>query len=159
MCTFPTQLSSRSRKDLICGIPKTLGCTQDTWTVPSTWSMIPSIRWTCIQNRFQEFMTKKTWLCIYANNRGWPFKIQHRWQDIAENISQQVAKFIKQISPFLWTLNSREEYKELFPYIPRKPEPQSPSNSNNLPLTQVPYNSSSSWEEGLLIFPFSLLFF
>jgi len=47
VCTFPVQLSSRSRKDLICWIPRTLGCTQETCTVPSTWSIIPSIRWTC----------------------------------------------------------------------------------------------------------------
>lgn len=47
VCTLPNQLSSRSRKDLIWGIPKTLGCTQDTCTVPSTWSIIPSMRWTC----------------------------------------------------------------------------------------------------------------
>lgn len=30
VCTLPIQLSSRSRKDLICGIPRTLGCTQVT---------------------------------------------------------------------------------------------------------------------------------
>lgn len=36
VCTLSNQLSSRSRKDLICGIPKTLGCTQETCTVPST---------------------------------------------------------------------------------------------------------------------------
>lgn len=46
VCTLSNQVSSRSRKDLICGIPKTLGCTQETCTVPSTWSIMPSIRWT-----------------------------------------------------------------------------------------------------------------
>lgn len=50
VCTLSNQLSRRSRKDLICGTPKTLGCTQDTCTVPSTWSIIPSIRWTCNKN-------------------------------------------------------------------------------------------------------------
>ena len=49
VCTLPSQLSRRSRRDLICGIPKTLGCTHDTWTVPSTWSIMPSIRWTCTE--------------------------------------------------------------------------------------------------------------
>lgn len=47
VCTLSNQPSSLSRNDLICGIPKTLGCTQDTCTVSSTWSIIPSIKWTC----------------------------------------------------------------------------------------------------------------
>lgn len=47
VCTLPNHVSSRSRKDTICGIPKTLGWTHETWTVPSTWSIIPSMRWTC----------------------------------------------------------------------------------------------------------------
>lgn len=48
VCTLSTQLSKRSRNDLIWDIPKTLGCTQETYTVPSTWSIIPSIKWTYI---------------------------------------------------------------------------------------------------------------
>ena len=55
VCTLSNQLSSRSRKDLICGIPRTLGCTQETCTVPSTWSIIPSIRWTYCQNHSISF--------------------------------------------------------------------------------------------------------
>lgn len=47
VCTLPTQVSNRSRSDIICEIPKTLGWTQETWIVPSTWLIIPSIRWTC----------------------------------------------------------------------------------------------------------------
>jgi hypothetical protein len=55
VCTLSNQLSNRSRRDLICGIPRTLGCTQETCTVPSTWSIIPSIRWTCCQNHSISF--------------------------------------------------------------------------------------------------------
>lgn len=47
--TLSTQASSRVVRDLIWGIPNTLGCTHDTCTVPSTWSIIPSIRCTCAQ--------------------------------------------------------------------------------------------------------------
>lgn len=43
-CTLSVQPSRRSRNDSICGIPKTLGCTHETCTVPSTWSIMPSIR-------------------------------------------------------------------------------------------------------------------
>jgi hypothetical protein len=47
VCTFPTQVSSRSRSDFTWSMPRTLGCTHETWTVPSTSSIMPSIRWAC----------------------------------------------------------------------------------------------------------------
>lgn len=46
VCTFCSQVSSRSRRAVIWGIPRTRGWTHDTRTVPSTWSITPSIRWT-----------------------------------------------------------------------------------------------------------------
>lgn len=44
VCTFPTQVSKRSRREFTWSMPKTLGWTHETWTVPSTWSIMPSIR-------------------------------------------------------------------------------------------------------------------
>lgn len=59
--TLFNQSSSRSRRALICGMPRILGCTHETWTVPSTWLIMPSIRWTCVKCSSDESQIAYPW--------------------------------------------------------------------------------------------------
>jgi len=85
--TFPVQLSSRSRKDLICWIPRTLGCTQETCTVPSTWSIIPSIRWTCNKRIQLQALNFKTVLSSLNDNKNQVLKCRYSKKDISNCFS------------------------------------------------------------------------